>query len=162
MREMVLFLMLSLITAAHPVHVTLMSVEYSDKSDSFNVFLKVYSDDFLLDYRILTGDTSKIDLVSDNNMVREIVRSYIKEKVQIYAEGKKLDSRIADLSFSEGELRMDLVYNNIRKSKSYIVRNMILTDIYKDQTNLLIFRFGNYEEGIKLTPDKQEQEFKIN
>jgi hypothetical protein len=161
MREMFLFLMVSLITAAHPVHVTLMSVEYSDKSDSFNVFLKVYTDDFLLDYRTFSGDTSKVVLASDNNEVRKIVDRYIKDKVQIFAEGKLLTSRIAGLDFSEGELKMDLVYNNIRKSKSYLVRNMILTDIYKDQSNLLIFRFGNNEEGIKLTADMREQEFKI-
>jgi len=161
MREMFLFLMLYFIPAAHPVHVTLMSVEYSDKSDSFNVFLKVYSDDFLLDYRTLSGDTSKVVLASDNNEVRKIVERYIKGRVQIYAEGKKLESRIVTINFSEGELKMDLVYNNIRNSKSYLVRNMILTDIYKDQSNLLIFRYGNYEEGFKLTADKQEQEFKI-
>ncbi len=153
--------MLYLIPAAHPVHVTLMSVEYSDKSDSFNVFLKVYSDDFLLDYRTLSGDTSNVVLASDNNEVRKIVERYIKDRVQIYAEGNKLESRIVNINFSEGELKMDLVYNNIRNSKSYLVRNMILTDIYKDQSNLLIFRFGNYEEGFKLTADKQEQEFKI-
>jgi hypothetical protein len=62
---------------------------------------------------------------------------------------------------SDGELKMDLIFNNKKKSKSYLVKNLIMTDLYKDQSNLLIFRYGNYEEGIKLTSEKQEQTFKV-
>ena len=57
---------------AHPVHVSLMSVEYSEQTDAFNVFLKIYSDDFLLDYRLLTGDTAKIDFIANRNRLLKL------------------------------------------------------------------------------------------
>jgi hypothetical protein len=158
---MLKIVLLSLITALHPVHVSLMSMEYSENSDAFNVFLKIYSDDFLLDYRMLTGDTSKVDFTAANNNAKKIIENYLREKVQVFAEDKRLDSKLVKLDYADGELKLDLVYKNIKKSKNYIVKNFILTDIYKDQSNLLIFRYGNYEEGIKLTSEKLEQTFNV-
>jgi hypothetical protein len=154
-------IILSLIISVHPVHVSLMSVEYSEKSDLFNVFLKIYSDDFMLDYKLLTGDSSKIDLAANNDKTESLIMKYLDEKVQIFAEGKKLEGNLVNLESSDGELKMDLIFKNIKKSKNYMVKNQIMTDLYNDQSNLLIFRYGNYEEGIKLTSGMQEQIFKV-
>jgi hypothetical protein len=158
---MLKFVLLSLFVLPHPVHVSLMSIEYSENKNIFNVFLKVYSDDFVLDYRMLTSDTSKIDFSSENVSAKNAVTRYLNEKVQIFAEGVKLDSKLLDLENSDGELKMNLTYN-YKKAKSYVVRSLIMTDLYNDQSNLLIFRYGNYEEGIKLTPAKPEQIFRVN
>jgi hypothetical protein len=154
-------IILSFIVIAHPVHVSLMSVEYSEKKDAFNVFLKIYSDDFMLDYRLLTGDTAKIDFVTNRETAESLIGKYLNEKVQIFAEGNKLDGKLMNFDSSDGELKMDVIFNNKKKSKNYLVKNLIMTDLYKDQSNLLIFRYGNFEEGIKLTSEKQEQTFRV-
>jgi hypothetical protein len=154
-------IILLFIILAHPLHVSLLSVEYSEKSDAFNVFLKLYSDDFLLDYRLLTGDTTKFDFVGKREIAETLMGNYLNERVQIFAEGKKLQGKLQSLNSSEGELKMDLIFNNIKKSKNYLVKNLIMTDLYKDQSNLLIFRYGDYEEGFKLTSEKREQNFKV-
>jgi hypothetical protein len=152
---------LSLFILAHPVHVSLMSVEYSEKSDAFNVFLKIYSDDFILDYRLLTGDTSKIDFETKREASKTLLGKYLNEKVQILAEGTKLEGKLMNFDSSEGELKIDLLFKNKRNSVNYLVKNLIMNDLYMDQTNLLIFRYGNFEEGVKLTPEKLEQIFKV-
>ena len=158
---MLITIILSFFVLAHPVHVSLMSVEYSEKTDVFNVFLKIYSDDFLLDYKLLTGDTAKIDFAANRETAESLIMKYLDEKVQIFAEGKKLDGKLINFNSSDGELKMDVKFNNKKKSKNYLVKNLIMTDLYKDQSNLLIFRYGNFEEGIKLTSEKQEQTFKV-
>jgi hypothetical protein len=154
-------LILPIMLLAHPVHVSLMSVEYSEKQDVLNVFLKVYSDDFLLDYKLLTGDTSKIDLVANKVLEQKVIGKYLDEKVQIFAEGKKLVAKISKFDPSDGELKIDMIFNTDRKSKTYNIRNLIMTDLYQDQSNLLIFKYGTYEEGIKLTPEENEHSFKV-
>ena len=154
-------IILSFIVLAHPVHVSLMSVEYYEKTDVFNVFLKIYFDDFMLDYRLLTGDTAKFDFMANKENAESLIGKYLNEKVQIFAEGKKLDWKLMKFDSSDGELKMDLTFNNKTKSKYFLVKNHIMTDLYKDQSNLLIFRYGNFEEGIKLTSEKQEQIFKV-
>ena len=152
---------LSFIFLAHPVHVSLLSVEYSEKSDAFNVFLKIYADDFMLDYKLLTGDTTKIDFAGNKEKAETLLGKYLIEKVQILAEGKKLDGKLINLDLSEGELKMDLIFNNRKRAKNYLVKNMIMTDLYQDQLNMLIFRYGDYEEGFKLTTEKKEQNFTV-
>jgi hypothetical protein len=152
---------LSLLFAAHPVHVTLLSVEYSAESEAFNVYLKVYYDDFKTDYQLLTGMTPDFDLSGNKEAAIKMITDYIKEKVQIFAGKIKLDGKIKDLNLADNELKMSLLYDYQKRSRVFIVRNSILTDIYKDQSNLLIFRYGNFEEGIKLTAEKREQIFNI-
>lgn len=154
-------LILSFMVLAHPVHVSLMSVEYSEKQDFLNVFLKIYSDDFLLDYKLLTGDGTKIDLNADKVFAQNVIGKYLNEKVQILGEGKQLEAKIINFESTEGELKIEMIFRNNKNSKNYLVRNLIMTDLYSDQSNLLIFRYGNFEEGIKLTPEKQEQTFKV-
>jgi len=154
-------LVFSILLLVHPVHVSLMSVEYSEKQDVLNVFLKVFSDDFLLDYKLFSGDTSEIDLNRDSVAAQIVILKYLNEKVQILADGKMLEIKIMNFELSEDEIKIDMVFRNIRRSKSYTVRNRIMTDLHKDQSNLLIFRFGDYEEGIKLTPEKTEFNFRL-
>ena len=36
----------------HPVHVTLTSIDYVPEIDSFKVFVRMYFDDFLRDYKL--------------------------------------------------------------------------------------------------------------
>jgi hypothetical protein len=153
---------LTFFAIAHPVHVSLMSVEYDEKKDVLNLFLKLYSDDFILDYKLLSGDTAKINFGTVNENTESLVVKYLGAKIQIFADGKKLEGKLIKLDSSEGELKMDMIFNNKKRSGSYLVKNFIMTDLYPDQSNLLIFRYGDYEEGVKLTPEKQEYIFKVN
>lgn len=152
---------LTFFAIAHPVHVSLMSVEYAEKQDVFNVFIKIYTDDFKLDYRLLTGDTANINIVGNNIKAEGIVAEYINARIGIYAEGRKLEGKLISLDSADGELKVNMMFNNRKKSKSYLVKNLIMTDLYRDQSNLLIFRYGDYEEGIKLSPEKQDHIFKV-
>jgi hypothetical protein len=146
----------------HPVHVSLMSLEYSPENRAFKVFLKVYCDDFVLDYRLLTGDSSNIDLSVINDNVKKIADKYLIDKVQIFAGDRKLEMRSMNIESSEGELKFNLLYDSKRKSNEYTVKNLIMTDLYKDQSNLIIFTYDDFQESIKLTAEKREQVFKIN
>jgi hypothetical protein len=147
--------------AAHPVHVTLLSVEYSDEDKAFSCFLKVYYDDFLLDYKLLTGTVPSIDINGKEENAKETIESYLADRVQIFAGDTKLNGKISGLSLSDNELKINMLYDYNKKSNKFTVKNSILTDIYKDQSNLLIFRYGNFEEGIKLTTEAREKLFKV-
>jgi hypothetical protein len=39
---------------------------------------------------------------------------------------------------------------------------LIMTSLYNDQSNMIIVRVNDFEEGVKLTSEKTEQSFKIN
>jgi hypothetical protein len=52
-----------------------------------------------------------------------------------------------------------MVYKGVNKPKSVKVLNNIMTALYSDQSNMVILRVNNYEEGAKLTSDAPERIF---
>lgn len=153
--------LLTFILAAHPVHVTLLSIEYSAEDRGFNGFLKVYYDDFLLDYKTFSGSSSGPDIKAAPEEAKKMITDYLNGRIKFIAGNKQVMTEIKDMSLSENELRMNLRFVVKKKSGRYIINNSILSDIYRDQSNLLIFRDGDFEEGIKLTPEIREHVFNV-
>lgn len=147
--------------ALHPVHVTLMSVEYSSEIKGFNVFLKVYYDDFLSDFRTINSGAPVPDLSKTGPDSKTGISEYLKQKVRIFDGENYLPLELVDFTLAENELKINLVCRMNKNSKVVTVRNEILADIYRDQTNLVILNYGSFEEGVKLTPEKREYSFNI-
>jgi hypothetical protein len=148
--------------SSHPVHVTLLSIEYSSETRSFDAFLKVYYDDFLLDYKLYSPDTEQPDLKNKPEPAKELVRNYLNNRILFILGKKKIDAEINDITLDNNELRMNLSFAVKKKSGTFRIGNSILTQIYRDQSNLLIFKCDTFEEGIKLTPENKEHVFNVN
>jgi hypothetical protein len=158
---MLKIILLTFLLASHPVHVTLLSIEYSEEEHAFNGFLKVYYYDFLLDYKLFSGNPAKPDVAGDPEAANKLITEYINGRIQFICGNKKIEAEIKDMNLSENELRMNLKFGVRKTSVTYRIDNNILTDIYKDQSNLLIFRFKDFEEGIKLTADNRGHLFNV-
>ena len=59
------------------------------------------------------------------------------------------------------KLSMNLEYDYGKKPKTITVKNLIMTDLYSDQSNMIIVKDKDFEEGVKLTSEITEQTFKI-
>jgi hypothetical protein len=158
---MLKILLLTVVLVFHPVHVTLLSIEYSADDHAFNGFLKVYYDDFLLDYKLFTGDSAGPDLEGAPEMAKKLITDYINARIGFIDGRKKIQAEIKDMDLSGNELRMNLKYLVRKRSVKYEISNNILSDIYKDQSNLLIFRCDDFEEGIKLTSENRMHVFNV-
>jgi len=142
----------------HPVHVTLTSVDYAPKDRLLNVFIKMYLDDFLLD----TEQNEEFFL--NDKSKSEIVENYINEKFIIRVNNKTVKGKVNNLEVVEAlddEIRVYMEYKTSRKPKELLVRNLIMTELYNDQSNLVIIKVDKFEEGFKFTPEITEQIFKI-
>ena len=158
---MLKYLTLILWFAAHPVHVTMMSIEYAAEKDGFEAYLQVYYDDFLIDYENVAGTVPEFDFDKGKEKTIGLIEDYLKSRIEVDNNKKKLDFRISDLTMSDNELKINLFFEEPGRSKVYKVRNSILTKIYKDQTNLMIFKYDKFEEGVKLTADMTNHVFTV-
>ena len=156
----ILFIMLWF--TMHPVHVTLMSIEYDDEKNVFSAFLQVYFDDFLIDYNYLEETVPDFDFGKGKEESLKLLKNYIHSRIEMKGDGRNLDFEITDASMSDNELKMNLIFRPEIRSKIFTVRNAILTDIYKDQSNLLIFKYNSFEEGVKLTAEKTDHVFNVD
>jgi uncharacterized HAD superfamily protein len=136
-------------------------MEYSPGTEDFKTFIKIYSDDFIRDYILLTNDNQPLDITKTDNLVKGKINKYMNERVELYADNVKIEGQVRDYESSEGEIRVNLFYHTGKKPRIFRVKCGILTDIYSDQANFLIFRYDDFEEGVKLTPENKEQTFEI-
>jgi len=159
---MVKFLFLSFWLAIHPVHVSLLSIDHVTEEEKFDVFLRVYFDDFLLDSGISSDDQKKLSFSENNLFTREVILKYINSKLEIIVNGRQISAELTNTDLSDNELRMNLVFNQVKDVKTIIVKNSIMTSLYSDQANMTIVKVKDFEEGVKLTSEDTEKTFRIN
>jgi hypothetical protein len=154
-------LFLSVWLSFHPVHVTLTSIDYIPEMDSFKVFVRMYFDDFLRDYKLNDGGIQDKDFSSDDSLSRNAMEKYLGERIIIKVNEKQLSGKLLDMKLVDNEISMNLDYYQGKKPKTITVKNLIMTGLYTDQSNMIIVRIKDFEKGIKLTSDLTEETFRI-
>lgn len=159
---MVRFLFLSLWLAIHPVHVSLLSIDYAPDKELFNVFLRIYFDDFLLDSGIKGEEQKNLKFSDDDPFTKEIIGKYVNDKVRIIVNKKYIPAELMSMDLSENELRLNLLTKSVKKVRTVTVKNLVMTSLYNDQANMTILKVNDFEEGVKMTSGETEKTFEIN
>jgi len=140
----------------HPVHVTLTSVDYIQEDNSFEVFVKLYLDDFLLD-----AEQDEDDFLKEKNKSKEIIENYINKKLIIKVNDIKLTGKVNNFEVLIDEVKVYMKHETSERPKELLVQNLIMTELYHDQSNFVIIKVDNFEEGFKFTSEITEHVFKI-
>jgi hypothetical protein len=129
----------------HPVHVSVTGIEYDPDKNVINLFVKVYSDDMKRDMTI--GDNNGRSFTVDN----EGFQRWLSDRIRIQIDGHPLNLILKDVEVDGLEHRFRLEAKGKRKASSVTVFNKINTVLYPDQSNMLMFKYKNVEEGCKFT-----------
>jgi hypothetical protein len=146
----------------HPVHVTLTSIDYIPETDSFKGFVRLYLDDFLLDCGKQGYNIVQDSFIGKDPATMKELEKYLNAKLIISVNKKAIKGRIKDIEIENNEVDINLSFNDGKNPEIITVKNLIMTDLYADQANMVIIKVADFEEGIKLTPDLTEQTFQIN
>ena len=160
---MVKVLTVAILFIFHPVHVTLTSIDHVQDTDSMKVFIRMYYDDFLLDYKLFDKSVNADYISGNKSFPADLMNTYLAEKVIISVNNKELKGKLLNLTLAarENEISVNMLYSSVRKPEIITVRNEIMTGLYADQANMTIIKINDFEEGVKLTPEKREQTFKL-
>lgn len=148
--------------AYHPVHVTFTSVHYITETNDIKVFTKIHFDDFLLDCNLDGSTLIKDNFSSMKPAEVKITESYIREKLIIDVNGSPLHLVVQNMKVDNNELTINIASTNSTRPGMLKVKNLMMTDLFNDQSNFIIVKVADFEEGVKLTPELTEQTFKIN
>ncbi len=158
---MLKILALSFWLVFHPVHVTLTSIDHVTNTDSLKVFVRMYYDDFLLDYSLSGLELPDGAEQFENTFPTDLMTDYLDKKVNIIINNKQLTGQLLNLTLEDNEISMNLLYRSDREPRVITVKNKIMTELYSDQANMTIIRINNFEEGIMLTPLRTEETFEL-
>jgi len=158
---MLKLLALSFWLVFHPVHVTLISIDHVTNTDSLKVFVKMYYDDFLLDYSLSGMELPAGAEQFENTFPPDLMSDYLDKKINIIINNKQLTGQLLDLTLEDNEISMNLLFRSDKKPRVVTVKNKIMTELYSDQANMTIIKINSFEEGIMLTPLKTEETFEL-
>lgn len=143
----------------HPVHVSMMGIDYDSEKSVFNVYLKIYYDDFVIESGFNGGRADEAYFRDDEERSADFLEKYLGEKVSISVNGRRLSGELIGMELSNNELNIRLKFNCDRDIKTITVRNLIMTSLYSDQSNMLLVKVNDFEEGVKLTALDTEKTF---
>lgn len=144
----------------HPVHVSYTNVVYVKDKKQFKLLFKIFVDDF---DRILQKNYKvQLKLEKGDKKIghEEIITKYILDHFKIIIDSK--DYTASRLKFSAFEIKekaiwLHYTYKFNGKSNNFELWNSLMTDLYPDQTNLLIFGFNGFEDAIRFTNKKTKE-----
>jgi hypothetical protein len=149
------------LTSLQTAHVSFLGMECIPDKGIIRTSLKMNYNDFIFDYRININDDQVFDPSGKIDTTVILLSKYLLDKIQISADDQNLKGKLTGIEFVNGHLNFELVYNYNKRAKNFKVKNTILTDVNRNQTNLLIFKYNDHEEGVKLSFEKTEHTFKV-
>lgn len=137
------------------------SIDYVSETKDFNVFVRMYFDDFLLDSRLSGYDIQQDKLLEHDFDTRKLLEKYINDKLIIKVNDRVLTGEIMDIDIVDNEFNINYSLKSSIKPRNVTVKNLIMTNLYVDQQNMIIIRIADFEKGFKLTTDITEESLNV-
>lgn len=150
-------LAITVLILMHPVHVSLMGADYDTVNRLWSVFVKVWSDDLDADMNIGLSNGGEIAGNDEERSLR-----YLTDRVMILEDGKPLKMELVSAVVDGPEHRFMLQAKGGRKVRTVTVINRIMTRLYEDQANMLLFSYDGVEEGYRFTVTDTMKSYKVN
>ncbi len=150
MIKILLFINWFFIELMHPVHISLVNIDYNENDKEFIVLFKLYTDDFNqiiyhyygIDIVALKEANEKLDI--------KMINSYITQNFRIENNKKELKLEFIELNFDNDSIWIKYRIKVRNDIKQLFIQSDLLNDLYYDQNNLIILRYKSFEKGYQL------------
>ena len=142
---------------SHKYYVSSTLIDYSDKSGTYQVSLKIFHDDLEKDLGFEMNELDYDDYEKTNSFIKE----YLFNNFKIYSNESEL--KVDFLGF---ERKNDLVIYyieifNAENVKSLIIENKILFKSFRNQKNIILYRFNNYKKSFIHTSENFQSSISV-
>jgi hypothetical protein len=143
-------------SAAHPLHLSITNITY--ENGKLNIRIKSFRDDWEVGY--FHYHSKPIDFSDPAQREIPWFSEYL-NKSFIISTGKEkavLTFEIDSVFMEDESMTIEMHASLPPSPNSLYIYNSLLTDIYPDQTNLVIFVYAKKETGIKFDVKKHDAE----
>jgi len=147
---------------AHPVHVALTSIDYQADRQEFNVSFKIFYDDLQFIIAEKYNVALKLDKPDENPDEKTYLGKYISENFKFIVNGnRKLVPEFTGKNINEKAIWLYYRIPCSSPVRQVYIYNTVMMDMYGDQTDLLIFKYGKFEKGVSLNSKHYEVRLNI-
>jgi len=153
-------------TNAHPVHISVTNIDILPKRNKIIFSVRVFINDFNL--LINKTNNNHIDLAKQPPLsnIKQFVNTYISNNLIFFIDNKKNENKISLLRYKinkEGAIWFFFEIPNTNCNFEKIsIKNTLLNDLYKDQTNLLILSYNNSQQAYSYNREKTKNLFLVH
>ena len=156
-------LLLFFLLIFHPVHVSVTSMEYNKGEKVFLVSFKVFTDDFETIVERKYCVSLNLGKEDELKNAKKYFSRYFGESFSFMVNGEELKEPVF-LEKKMDDIAVWLYYKypisgNVEEVE---IKNVIMLDIFSDQSNMLIFKYNDFEKGFIFNSEKVKIQFQLN
>jgi len=144
----------------HPVHVSIINVDYYSEKNEMDVSFKIFTDDFQLLFIHLYQIKVDFNTKEEYSHAKDKIDQYLNSHFQIINKGEKYELKFVEIKKNEDSIWFKYKIEGIKPQNKITLVNTVLLDLYMDQKNLVLFKSGETEKGYRF--DFKNREYNID
>jgi len=150
--------------AYHPVHISYTHIEFNQSTNKFEILIKLFVDDFDLILYQKYGKNLKLIEGKMEKGNDETIKKYINEHLKVIINGNyktKPSIELLKTEFKDLSIWLHFDFSFKGNCSTFEIYNSLMTDLYPDQTNLLIFTFKDEQKAFKFNSGKTKEQLTL-
>jgi len=134
----------------HPFYISMTDINYNNKSQSLEVSVRIFTDDF--EKTLRKNCNCKVDLLSasDKKAMEPVINNYIQKHLQLKIDGKMCSLEFVGYSQEEESTWNYFQVKNVTQLKRIDISNTLLHDYKEEQINMLHISANGKDQTEKL------------
>lgn len=149
-----LFIFSSFSSEYHETYLSVTEIEYRKDSKSVQVISRVFIDDMedVLTKRF--GKEVSLAYKKDLSANKGLLEKYYSKKLSIKVKNQDIPLKLLGSKFDADQIVLFLEGNNVESFKTVVVENLVLTDLFDTQKNIVHVKNGDVIESMLLVKAK--------
>lgn len=149
-----LFIFSSFSSKYHETYLSVTEIEYRQDSKSVQVISRVFIDDMedVLTKRF--GKEVSLAYKKDLSANKGLLEKYYSKKLSIKVKNQDIPLKLLGSKFDADQIVLFLEGNNVESFKTVVVENLVLTDLFDTQKNIVHVKNGDVIESMLLVKAK--------
>ncbi len=149
---------------SHPIHLAVTTIEYNESRDEYDIMIRIFTDDLEAIINKRYNVELNLSKENENKDCQKYIKNYIQDRLIISINKKNLSNNMDFIKKEhDADENVTFLYFRSKNSggKKVTITNILLTDLYDNQKNLLIFTYKNTQEAFTFEKNKTNFEFYI-
>ncbi|HKI89712.1 MAG TPA: DUF6702 family protein [Draconibacterium sp.] len=138
---------------AHPLHVSLCQVNFKKQEKTFEISVKIFADDLLKALEAQNIPDLYLGEKNENPKSDEYIFDYLKKNISFKINGNKTEYIYIGKEMEDDAMWCFIQINNVGELNQIEVTDLILTEIFDDQNNIV--EVNNGEKILNLLLNKK-------
>ena len=142
----------------HPLHLSVTNMSLDNTKLEIDYSIRLFQDDLGSLVGMLYHEALHQNLTPDST----IIVNYFKQSLKISTYSTEVKPELVKIESSELEYWLYFKVKLDTLPDTLYIENTIMTDLYSDQQNLLIFSYTNKEKGLTFDQNTVKQPISLN